>query len=260
MRCAAQPPEVAPGQVLARYYQTLLRSLGPQRWWPARTRLEIILGAILTQNTNWRNVTLAIEHLRQAGFLRWAGLRRATAPQLESCVRPAGYFRQKARTIREFVEWLEKIHRGSLNALFAEPPQRLRNQLLELRGLGPETVDAILLYAGRQPYFVADAYTRRVLIRHELIPPDADYAVTQKFIHQHFRAGEAVYNEFHALLVETGKRYCRRSSPQCGACPLKEFLPGRSRGEPHQGNQTAPRRRQLGAPRLKTGLEAYGHE
>lgn len=210
---------------LGRYYQRLLEELGPQRWWPARTRWEVILGAILTQNTTWRNAALALARLRAARLL---GLRRLFAvpeARLRSLVRPSGFFRQKARTISGFLCWLERIYGGSLRRMFARPPEKLRAELLRLKGLGPETVDAILLYAGRQPFFVADAYSRRILARHGLVPERAGYAAAQEFVHRHLRRDPDVYNEFHALLVEVGKRYCRRQTPRCEACPLERFLP-----------------------------------
>jgi endonuclease III related protein len=211
---------------LDRYYRRLLEELGAQRWWPARTRWEVILGAILTQNTTWRNAALALARLRAARLL---GLRRLAAvpeARLRSLVRPSGFFRQKARTISGFLDWLERTHGGSLRKMFARPAEKLRAELLRLKGLGPETVDAILLYAGRQPFFVADAYSRRILARHGLVPERAGYAAVQEFVHRHLRRDPDVYNEFHALLVEVGKRYCRRQTPICEACPLERFLPG----------------------------------
>jgi len=214
-----------PGLLLTRYYQRLLQELGPQRWWPARTRLEVILGAILVQNTNWQNAHQALVKLRKAGLLSLAKLRRTRRARLESYVRPAGFFRQKALTIEEFLNWLGRTYNGSLGALFARPAAELRKELLNLKGLGPETADAILLYAGRQPFFVADAYTRRIMARHELVSPTAGYATVQQFLHQHLPADQAFFNEFHALLVEVGKRYCKKQAPRCDQCPLGEFLP-----------------------------------
>ncbi len=231
MQRAAQPLGVEPGEVLETYYEELLRQFGPQRWWPARTRLEVILGAILTQNTTWRNAARAISRLRDAGLLRWAPLRQASLSQLESCVRPAGYFRQKARAIRTFVEWLDRTHQGSLDTLFRQSPDQARTQLLALRGVGPETADAILLYAGKLPFFVADAYTRRVLARHNLISPEAGYPAAQQFLHRHLPADEGLYNEFHALLVETGKIHCKRQAAECRGCPLEPYLPGTRNGQ-----------------------------
>ena len=217
-------PGIPAGDLLSRYYFALQGRFGPQQWWPARTRLEVILGAILTQNTAWHNATLALRNLRQGGLLSWQGLRRACLTTLETCVRPAGFYRQKARTIRNFVDWLERQHAGSLPRLLSLPADELRRQLLDLRGLGPETVDAILLYAAQRPHFVADAYTRRILARHGFVSAAADYHKTQDFLHAHLPRDASLFNEFHALLVEVGKKHCTPRSPRCAGCPLEEFL------------------------------------
>jgi len=217
-------PEISVGDLLSRYYVALQGRFGPQQWWPARTRLEVILGAILTQNTAWHNATLALRNLRQGGLLSWRRLRSAGLPALEAHVRPAGFYRQKARTIRSFVDWLERRHAGSLSRLLSLPGDELRRQLLELPGLGPETADAILLYAAKRPHFVADAYTRRILARHGVVPAAADYRETQEFLHSHLPRQAPLFNEFHALLVEVGKKHCKPRSPRCGGCPLEEFL------------------------------------
>jgi endonuclease-3 related protein len=231
MQELAKQPGIPMGKLLSRYYSVLHERFGPQQWWPARTRLEIILGAILTQNTAWHNATLALRNLRQAGLLAWQGLRRASLPSLEACVRPAGFYRQKARTIRDFADWLLGRHAGSLNRLFSLSAEELRRQLLNLRGLGPETVDAILLYAGQRPLFVADAYTRRILARHGFVTEAADYHETQEFLHAHLPRNASLFNEFHALLVEVGKKHCKPKSPGCARCPLEQFLPGAGAGQ-----------------------------
>jgi len=225
MHAVAAQPARAAGKTLQQFYATLVERFGPQRWWPARTRLEIILGAILTQNTAWRNAALALKQLRQAGRLSWAGLRQASLAELEEGIRPAGFYRQKARAIRNFMDWLARVHGGSLDSLFALSPAEVRRQLLERKGLGPETVDAILLYAGRHPFFVADAYTRRILSRHGMLRAQATYAEAQRLLHEHLPQDQALFNEFHALLVEAGKRYCRREAPKCDGCPLERYLP-----------------------------------
>jgi len=212
------------GDILLLIYATLLDRFGPQGWWPARTRWEIIWGAILTQNTTWQNARLALRNLRKAGRLAWSSMRRVTRGELEQMIRPAGFYRQKAATLHRFIQWMERKHKGSLGSLFALGAARAREQLLAQRGIGPETADAILLYAGRQPVFVADAYTRRILRRHNLVPSQADYASTQSFLHQHLPADEALFNEFHALLVEAAKRYCHRKVARCEECPLGSFL------------------------------------
>lgn len=225
MRQVVPRQELPAGEVLLRYYEALFARFGPQRWWPARTRLEVILGAILTQNTNWNNASIALRRLRSAGLLNFAKLRKASIAELETCIRPAGFYRQKARTIKAFLAWLSENASGSLARFFHQPEETLRRALLGVKGLGSETADAILLYAGRKPYFVADAYTRRILSRHGLVSPQANYAETQEFIHRHLPKEEGLYNEFHALLVEIGKRYCRRNEALCDGCPLEEYLP-----------------------------------
>ena len=219
------------GTTLLRCYAHLLEQLGPQGWWPGRTRLEIILGAILTQNTAWTNAARALRQLRQRGLLSLSRLREASLVELEADIRPAGFFRQKARTIRAFIEWLSAECGGSLRAMFARPASELRRELLRLPGLGPETVDAILLYAGRQPFFVADGYTQRILACHELVPAGRSYAALQQFIHEELPADPDLFNEFHALLVAVGKRWCKRRQPRCNECVLREFLPAASRAK-----------------------------
>jgi endonuclease-3 related protein len=225
MQGVVKQPGIPAGELLPRYYSVLRARFGPQHWWPARTRLEVILGAILTQNTTWHNATLALRNLRKSGLLSWQALRRACFSGLEACVRPAGFYRQKARTIRDFVDWLSREHAGSLDRLFSLPTDELRRRLLDLRGLGPETVDAIILYAVQRPLFVADAYTRRVLARHGFVSDAADYHQTQEFLHAHLPPDTSLFNEFHAVLVEVGKKYCKPQSPRCAGCPLEEFLP-----------------------------------
>jgi len=210
---------------LIRYYQRLFERLGPQGWWPARTRMEVILGAILTQDTSWGNASRALASLKKAGLLCVEALRRTSSANLETCLRPAGFYRQKAATIRSFIAWLDRDYHGSLRALFAAPVERVRSELLALKGVGPETADAILLYAGRKPFFVADAYMRRILSRHAWLPPGAGYEAAQTLLHRELPRDDQLFNEFHALVVETGKRYCLRQAPDCRPCPLREFLP-----------------------------------
>jgi endonuclease-3 related protein len=151
-------------------------------------------------------------------------MRQVSLEELEALIRPAGFYRQKARALHNVSHWIEQAHEGSLNALFAQGTDVARSQLLALTGIGPETADAILLYSGRHPVFVADAYTRRILSRHELLPPAADYDSTAQFLHQHLPPEEALFNEFHALLVETAKRFCHRNVAHCEECPLGKFL------------------------------------
>jgi endonuclease-3 related protein len=225
MHLADEQGDAAPGDILRRFYAALLESFGPQGWWPARTRWEVIWGAILTQNITWRNASLALKNLRKARLLAWRPLSQISLLELEALIRPAGFYRQKARTLLNFSKWIEQAHGGSLDSLFALGADRARAQLLALKGIGPETADAILLYSGRQPVFVADAYTRRVLSRHQLFSPAADYASAQQFLHRHLPPDEALFNEFHALLVEAAKRFCHRNVAHCEECPLGKFMP-----------------------------------
>ena len=157
------------------YYRTLLTAWGPQHWWPAHTPFEIIIGTFLTQNTAWTNVELALANLRAANLLSIEGIRRVPLPDLERMIRPSGYFRQKAHRLKAFVAFLDRQYSGSLENLFAQPTNSLREELLALNGIGPESADSILLYAGNHPVFVVDAYTRRILERHEIFPQKADY-------------------------------------------------------------------------------------
>jgi endonuclease III related protein len=245
------------------YYQSLFQAWGCQHWWPARTRFEVIVGAYLTQNTAWANVERALRSLRASGLLTLDGIRRVPLPQLEALIRSAGYFRQKARRLKTFVAYLDEYYGGSLNCMFEQSTEKLRQELLALNGIGPETADSILLYAGNHPVFVADAYTRRILDRHGILPEKAPYETIRDlferalaplaadFVAQPgYMRGERlrdipagtchspspmstakrsglvqIYNEMHGLIVGVGKNYCVKSKPRCEACPLKSFLP-----------------------------------
>src|SRR6476659_7172963 len=157
------------------YYTALLSRYGPQNWWPAHSRFEVIVGAYLTQNTNWSNVEKAMINLRRARRLSVSAMRAIPLDELETLVRPSGYFRQKARNLKTFIAFLDERYSGSLTRMFTQPTEKLRAELLELNGVGPETADSILLYAGNHPVFVVDAYTRRILDRHSILPGKADY-------------------------------------------------------------------------------------
>ena len=224
----AQPSRLS---TLHTYYNALLAAHGPQHWWPGRTRFEIIVGAVLTQNTSWKNVERAIANLRAAKLLSPAGVRAISCAILAKHLRPSGYFRQKTKTLKSFVTFLYENHAGSLNRLFATPTAALRDQLLSVRGIGPETADSILLYAGKHPVFVVDAYSRRILQRHNLLPADSQnsshrsYEKVRSLFESHLPRDPQLFNEFHALMVQTGKLHCRKSNPLCSTCPLVRFLP-----------------------------------
>jgi len=171
------------------YYQALFRAWGRQQWWPARTRFEVIVGAYLTQNTAWTNVEIALRRMRAAGVLNLKGVRSLSPSQLESLIRSSGYFRQKARRLKTFVAFLDTYYGGSLNRMFAQPTEKLREELLGLNGVGPETADSILLYAGQHPVFVVDAYTRRILDRHGILPGTAPYEEVRQLFQRALAAG-----------------------------------------------------------------------
>jgi endonuclease III related protein len=209
---------------LPRYFEALLAAYGPQRWWPGRSRFEVIAGAILTQNTSWKNVELAVRNLRKAGLLSPEAVRRTSVARLARLIRPSGTFRQKARTLKTFVRFLDHAYRGSLSRMLRAPTGALRRELLSLRGIGPETADAILLYAGRHPVFVADAYARRILERHALLRDGAGYEEVRTAFESALPADHRVLNELHALIVHVGKNFCR-PVPNCPDCALSCFLP-----------------------------------
>jgi endonuclease-3 related protein len=251
-------PTTSKEQIRA-YYDALYRAWGPQHWWPARTRFEVIVGAYLTQNTSWKNVEIALRRLRTEGLLSVAGIRTLPLKQLETLIRPAGYFRQKADRLKRFVAFVDQRYGGSLSRLLAQPTQKLRQELLSLNGAGPETADSILLYAGQHPVFVVDAYTRRILERHGIAPAKAKYEELRELFEQSLagtvpaklrtenreletgfrplihspspmslarRSSQAqVYNEMHGLIVAVGKHYCHKSEPHCEQCPLRTLLP-----------------------------------
>jgi len=209
------------GAQLLAIYDRLLGAFGPQGWWPADSPFEVCVGAILTQNTSWANVRQAVENLKQGNLLSPLALGELPREVLAQFIRPAGYYNIKAARLQNFVAFLLEVFRGDLDAMFSGRCEDLREQLLTVRGIGPETADSILLYAGHKPTFVVDAYTVRALRRHDLINDDADYEEVRAFFLDHLPSDVALFNEYHALWVMLGKRYCRKGSPMCPACPLE---------------------------------------
>ncbi len=205
-------------------YQQLYEALGPQHWWPAESAFEVVLGAVLVQNTAWRNVEKAIENLRQSDLLSAKAMYQLAPEELEELIRPAGYFRMKTRRIRNLLDHLFTQHEGSLSAMLKVDTETLREELLQINGIGPETADSILLYAAERPVFVVDTYTNRILKRHGWIEHEADYSTIQAHFQTHLEADSQLYNEFHALLVRIGNLYCRKK-PRCEECPLSKWLP-----------------------------------
>jgi len=210
---------------LKEVYDRLFDAFGPQHWWPGQSPFEVIVGAVLTQNTNWQNVEKAIENLRQADLLEPHALYDVPNEELQQLIRPAGYFRIKAGRLHNLLEFLVRRYDGSLEIMFNTPLPALREQLLAVGGVGPETADSILLYAGGLPSFVVDAYTHRVFARHGWIGFDADYHQIQDHFQGNLPDDPAMYNEYHALIVHLGKHYCRKTKPKCQDCPLAELLP-----------------------------------
>src|SRR6185437_1980412 len=222
-----QPARSAPlpaENALALYYEALFAHLGPQNWWPARTPFEVIVGAILTQNTSWTNVERAIANLRHERLLNPRAIERVAFARLASLIRSSGYFRQKAKKLKAFVRFLRTEYSGSLARMFRTPTLELRENLLAVHGIGPETADSILLYAGHKDVFVVDAYTRRIFSRHGWVPEDVSYEELRSKIEAALPRDVSRYNEFHALLVMTGKNWCRTREPRCSECPLGKFL------------------------------------
>jgi endonuclease-3 related protein len=216
---------VASPSVLRAYYDALFAAHGPQEWWPGRTAFEVIVGAILTQNTSWSNVEIAIGKLRSEKLLTPRAIETVPFARLARLIRSSGYFRQKAKKLKCFVRFLRSEYGGSLKKMFATPTATLREKLLCVHGIGPETADSILLYAGEHPVFVVDAYTRRLLERHQLVTARQSYDQIREMFERNLSGDARLYNEYHALIVRTGKEYCRTRNPRCSECPLHSFLP-----------------------------------
>jgi len=210
---------------LKQYFNALFKAYGPQHWWPGRSRFEIIVGAILTQSTSWTNVEAAIRNLRSERLLTPAEIQRVPIAKLARLIRPSGYFRQKAKKLKALTSFLFEAYGGSLTRMFRTPTSTLRSQLLAVHGIGPETADSILLYGGSHPVFVIDAYARRILERHNLASPRQPFEELRSLFESSLPSNPQLFNEYHALIVETGKRFCRKSEALCSECPLKPFLP-----------------------------------
>ncbi len=201
-------------------YERLWTRYGPQHWWPASSRFEMIVGAVLTQNTAWVNVEKALTGLRSRGLLSIRALSRLSCEEMAPLLRSSGYYNQKARRLRAFLDFLNDRYNGTLQSLDRLETGRLREELLQLHGFGRETVDSILLYAFQRRVFVVDAYTRRIFSRHGYCSAEVGYEELRSWIEARIPAETAYYNEFHALIVAVGKTHCR-PSPRCHGCPLE---------------------------------------
>ena len=210
------------GKVLTDIYNTLYKTFGPQRWWPGETPFEIAVGAILTQNTNWGNVEKAISNIKKARALKAKTLHEMSHAGLASLIRPAGYFNIKADRLGHFLSFLSTNYKGSMKRMKRGDTYFLREHLLNVKGIGPETADSILLYALEKPVFVIDAYTKRVLQRHKIVPEKSGYHELQGIFHRSLPLDVQLFNEYHALFVMLGKHYCK-PKPRCEGCPMEKF-------------------------------------
>jgi len=207
-----------------RVYDRLYAALGPQHWWPGESPLEVMVGAVLVQNTSWKNVERALANLRDAGVLDPHLLYRLPVPELELLLQPAGYFRVKAKRLRNLLQFVIERFDGSLDAMREVDGGQLREELLAINGIGPETADSILLYALGKPVMVVDAYTHRIWARHGWIDYDVDYHRLQEEVVAGLPEEVPLFNELHALIVHVGHHWCKRM-PKCEQCPLRELLP-----------------------------------
>ena len=209
---------------LRKYFDALLAHYGPPKWWPADTSFEVMVGAILTQNTSWKNVEKAIHNLKIYDLLDARKIHELDQDTLAMAIKPAGTYNLKAARLKGFVAWFLERFDGDLERMKRSSPDRLREELLEVKGIGPETADAILLYALAMPVFVVDAYTHRMLTRHELAMQEATYDDLKEYFERNLPKDATLYNDFHALIVSVGKEFCRPKA-RCETCPLKPFLP-----------------------------------
>ncbi|MCB2228429.1 MAG: endonuclease III domain-containing protein [Desulfarculaceae bacterium] len=211
--------------LLQELYQRLLDAYGPQDWWPGDTPFEVMIGAVLTQNTNWGNVEKAIANLKRADELSLPALSALPPQKLAELIRPAGYYNLKAKRLANLLAMIHERWDGDLEWFFSQGTDTVRRSLLEVKGVGPETADSIALYAAQKPVFVVDAYTFRILGRHCLAEPDMGYFELQEVFMDALPAEVALFNEYHALLVRLGKERCKKTNPRCEGCPAQDWLP-----------------------------------
>ena len=212
------------GERLVEMFDLLLKGFGPQNWWPADTELEMMVGAVLTQNTNWKNVEKAIQNLKRKGMLSVDALHSLPTNEVAQEIRPAGYFNIKAKRLKNLIQFIMEQYEGTISLFLEEGTQSLREGLLSVNGVGPETADSILLYAARRPIFVIDTYTHRILSRHGMIDEEVGYYELQELFMDHLPDNADFFGEFHALIVRAGKDCCRKK-PLCSQCPLEKWGP-----------------------------------
>ncbi len=204
---------------LMEIYELMMERFGPQNWWPGDTSFEVIIGAILTQNTNWNNVEKAISNLKARELLDPLKLHNLSKEELATIIKPAGYFNVKAKRIKNFTDWLFEDHDGKIENIQNMSTSMLREEILQIKGIGPETADSILLYGLNRPTFVIDTYTARITARHHLIDLGATYDDLKYLFESNLAEDIQLYNEYHALLVQVGKNFCK-PNPKCENCPL----------------------------------------
>ena len=212
-------------ELILKFYKKLFSHFGPQHWWPGETPFEVMVGAILTQNTAWKNVERAIENLKKENALSPEEINKMNIEKLAQLIKPSGFYNLKAKRLKSFIErFMEDFH-GDIQGMKKLEKHTLREWLLSIPGIGRETADSIILYAIEKPIFVVDAYTRRILSRHGFIKGDEDYDEIQEIFHRNLPHDTGLFNEYHALIVRLGKEYCKKQNPLCETCPLKEYLP-----------------------------------
>ncbi|MCM8789749.1 MAG: endonuclease III domain-containing protein [Candidatus Omnitrophica bacterium] len=209
------------GDKLNLIYKKLYKYFGPQRWWPADSKFEVILGAILTQNTNWQNVEKAIRNLKRKNLINIKKLHKLPLKKLANLIKPSGYYNIKSKRLKSFLRFFIDSYGASLKKMHLEDSQVLRQKLLSVNGIGKETADSILLYALNKPVFVVDAYTKRIFLRHGFIKEGPDYDEIQNLLMKNLKKDVKLFNEYHALLVRLGKEFCLKNKPRCNICPLK---------------------------------------
>ncbi len=220
---------------LLEIYHRLYAAYGPQHWWPGEGPFEVIVGAILTQQVGWRNVERAIAGLKTAGLMDPESLARAPLEQIAQIIRPTGYYNQKAKKLKAFLDFLDVRYNADLNKLFSLPVDKLREELLSVHGIGEETADSIILYAAEKPSFVVDAYTRRILTRLGVINGEESYGEIRELFMKNLPEDVPLYNEYHALLVRHGKERCLKRSPRCAGCPLADMCPASTEARAGRG-------------------------
>jgi endonuclease-3 related protein len=209
---------------LMEMFDLLLNFFGPQHWWPGETKLEIIVGAVLTQNTNWKNVEKVINNLKKKEILSLSALNSISQTELANEIKSAGYYNIKAKRLKNLISFIHYQYKSDLSLIAEEETDRLRESLLAVNGIGPETADSIILYAFNRPIFVIDAYTYRILRHHGIVDEEISYYDLQTLFMDNLAPDPFLFNEFHALIVKTGKEYCKKK-PECSRCPLIEWGP-----------------------------------